>query len=313
MIISRKLTTSLGLLLAVSAAGLLSGCQNHDSGADIVPTVTIKPSTGGEVAASDEEEDAGDSETDSGAAPASSGGGGGTGSLIGKVVLASAVESLPPLYPAGAEIKDPSVCAANPIPNQTIVTNGSGGLGNVFIYLDKAPKGAEVPAVPAEPAVFDQKGCVFIPHGLLVRTTQTIHVLNDDAISHNTHTYPVRNTGFNSIVQPNDRNGVALTYAKAEKRPVEVKCDIHPWMKAYHLPLDHPYAAVTDADGNFEIPDLPAGTHSFIVWQELAGEIERSYKVEISGGTPTEVTITVEADKLASYAGERPKVVSISR
>ncbi|MEX1232316.1 MAG: carboxypeptidase regulatory-like domain-containing protein [Planctomycetaceae bacterium] len=313
MIISRKLTTSLGLLLAVSAAGLLSGCQNHDSGADIVPTVTIKPSTGGEVAASDEEEDAGDSETDSGAAPASSGGGGGTGSLIGKVVLASAVESLPPLYPAGAEIKDPSVCAAQAIPNERIVTGSSGGLANVFIYLDKAPQGAVIPAVPSDAAIFDQKGCVFLPHALVIRSGQTVHVLNDDPISHNTHSVPVRNSAFNQIVNPGDRKGVEMKYTKPEKEPVFVKCDIHPWMAAYHLPLDHPFAAVTDANGNFEIPDLPAGAHTFKIWQEAGGLLERAYKVEISGGTPTEVTITVEADKLASYAGERPKVVSISR
>lgn len=308
-----KLTAALGLLAAVSAAGVFSGCQKAESGADIVPTVTIKPSTAATEVAADGE-DAGDMADADGGAPASSGGStGGVGSIQGRVVLGTPMDPLAPLYQAGADIKDPSVCAAQAIPNEAVVTGANGGLANVFIYLDKAPQGAEVSATPSDPAIFDQKGCVFIPHGMIVRTEQTINVLNDDGIAHNTHTYPLRNSGFNSLVQANDRMGVPLVYTKPEKLPVQVKCDIHPWMIAYHLPLDHSFAAVTDADGNFEIQNLPAGTHSFVIWQEAAGYVERSYKVEVSGGAPTELTITVDNAKLAAYEGDRPKVVSISR
>ena len=44
--------------------------------------------------------------------------------------------------------------------------------------------------------------------------------------------------------------------------------DIHVWMSAWWLILDHPYFAVTDDRGAFEIPDVPAGPQQVIVWQE---------------------------------------------
>ena len=49
-----------------------------------------------------------------------------------------------------------------------------------------------------------------------------------------------------------------------------VVCNIHPWMKAYILSLDHPYMAVTGEDGTFEIKNMPAGQHEFQFWHEIA-------------------------------------------
>jgi hypothetical protein len=44
-------------------------------------------------------------------------------------------------------------------------------------------------------------------------------------------------------------------------------------MSAYWMVTDHPYVAVTDADGRFRIENLPAGKHQFVVWQEKAGYV----------------------------------------
>jgi hypothetical protein len=114
-------------------------------------------------------------------------------------------------------------------------------------------------------------------------------VVSDDSIPHNTHTSPKRNDAFNKVIGANDRTGVPCDYKKAENTPVSVVCDYHPWMKAFHFPLDHPYFAVTDADGKFKIEGLPAGKHSFNVWHERA-----------SGGSQLlqrKLEITIEADK----------------
>ena len=37
---------------------------------------------------------------------------------------------------------------------------------------------------------------------------------------------------------------------------------------------DHPYMAVTDEDGKFEIKNLPAGKHTFKVWHEKVGYLK---------------------------------------
>ena len=70
-------------------------------------------------------------------------------------------------------------------------------------------------------------------------------------------------------------------------------------MKAYHLPLDHPYGVVTKADGSFEIQDLPVGTHRFVIWPEGARSITPRFTVKITkDGEVVNETIEVDASKL---------------
>ncbi len=293
--------------IASLAATILSlsviGCGG---GASEKPKITAKPSQGSEEASGA----AAEVETES-AAPAAVAEG--IGGLKGRIVLTGGEKSLPPLVEKGdMAVKDAAVCAAETIADQSIVTGENGGLANVFVYLERAPKGADIPAASADPVVFDQKGCVFIPHVLSVRAGQTIKVISDDAIAHNTHTFPVRNVSFNTVISPNDRDGVPLVYEQPEKIPVQVKCDIHPWMVAYHMPLDHPFVAVTAADGTFEIKDLPSGEHTFRVWHEKAGYLDRAYKVVVKPDTTVEVELSYGADALAKFEGNRPKVIQLT-
>ncbi|MEZ6125260.1 MAG: hypothetical protein R3C49_19095 [Planctomycetaceae bacterium] len=78
-----------------------------------------------------------------------------------------------------------------------------------------------------------------------------------------------------------------------------MKCDFHPWMMAYWLVLDHPYAAATDAEGNFTISNLPVGEHEFRIWHERAGYIDRKFMVNVKAGDNAPVTYKVKLDQLA--------------
>jgi hypothetical protein len=223
------------------------------------------------------------------------------GSFTGKVVLTGSQSPLPPLITKGSAVKDPEVCAAVDVPDDRLVLGEGNGVANVFIYLSKAPKGGKPLEVPADPFLFDQKNCRFLPHAVVLPVGQIVKVLSDDSIAHNTHTYPNKNQAVNSTVEPGDRVGkLEMVYRKAEAQPVSVKCDYHTWMTAYHLPVDHPYAAVTAEDGSFTISDLPPGTHSFVVWHEAAAGnfVERKLTVDIQSGMTTEKTIEFASDKL---------------
>ena len=58
---------------------------------------------------------------------------------------------------------------------------------------------------------------------------------------------------------------------KAEPAPIPVECNIHPWMRAYLVVLDHPFVSVSDDQGNVEIKNLPAGKELvFRLFQEAA-------------------------------------------
>lgn len=265
---------------------LLSGCGGGIAASTSVSFLASHPESAEEKSDS-ESVASGDGAT----APASVG----FGTLKGKIVYDGAYSPLAPLYPKGGASKDNEVCGLEAAPNEAVLVK-DGGLANVFIWLDKVPKGVEVPASDNPPVVFDQKHCVFLPHALIVRTGQTVRVLNSDPIAHNTHTKPERNNEFNSLV---DQNGADLVYGRAEKKPFMVMCDIHPWMSAYHLPLDHPYAAISGSDGSFEIPNLPAGKLVFKLWHEAGKELEKAYKVEIKANETTTVEISVPASKVS--------------
>lgn len=216
----------------------------------------------------------------------------GYGVLAGTVRFQGDIPKRTVLIKRGKASVDGQCCAAAAdILGERLIVAPDGGVANVFVYLAKAPKGVSLPPVPAEPVAFDQKNCVFLPHALIVRTNQVILVKNGDQVTHNAHTYPIRNAAFNQMIPGHERSGTAFVYARPEIAPVAVKCDLHPWMRAWHLPLDHPYGALTDKAGFFEISNLPAGEHQFRVWHEKAGFLDRDYPVTIEANQTTRVEI----------------------
>ncbi|MEK6259066.1 MAG: hypothetical protein AABP62_10670 [Planctomycetota bacterium] len=226
------------------------------------------------------------------------------GTIKGQILAGGPVAPLKLLVAKGdASAKDAAVCAAQDVPDESLVIDAkTGGIANVVVYLQKKPAkvhpNLEKSATPQ--VVFDQKGCQFLPHVLLVRTDQNVLVLSGDAIAHNTHTYPLKNKQENFIVSPNDRTGVAVPSVNlAERLPAKIGCDIHPWMQAWWVILDHPYAAVTQEDGTFEIKDLPVGDHVFTVWQEKVGYLDKMYKVTVKAGDNDLKPMKVPVENLA--------------
>jgi hypothetical protein len=224
----------------------------------------------------------------------------GTGTLKGVVTFKGKPPVLKPLVKKGdpaLKEEDRKICAAEDLPDHSLVVNekADNGVANVVVYLQKPPEGYKAPPPPSEPAVLDQKGCHFIPHVLVLRCKQELLIKSGDPIPHNTHITPVRNSGFNKVIGADDRQGVAYEYTKPESVPIPVNCDLHKWMKAYQLPLEHPFAAVTDDEGKFEIDGLPPGKYTFFVWHEIPGYLNRKLAVEIKAGNPTEEKLSFTA------------------
>ena len=297
---NRRLRVSASVLwmgVAVALFGLW-GCGNSESDRE----TPISPSLSGSRV--EQAEPTNTAETPKPSQPTANGESGSTvevGTFSGVITYDGPMPELPLIVKRGdTKAKDAAVCAAHDVPDESLLVNSAAGHGvaNVFVYLTKAPKGTQS-SVPDEPVVMDQKGCIFLPHAMLVRVGQTVLVKSDDAIPHNVHTLPVRNTGLNSLVAPNDRVGLELIYQRSEPIPLQVKCDVHTWMRAYHLVLDHPFMAVTDSEGRFEIKDLPVGKQKFRIWHERAAYLERSYEVEIKAGETKEISLTFAAEKFA--------------
>lgn len=165
--------------------------------------------------------------------------------------------------------QDPLCAKAHSMPPTTedVVVNSNGGLANVVVYVSDG-LGSRTFQPPPQPAVLEQKGCQYKPHVLALQANQKLSIVNSDETTHNIHPTPNNNREWN-MTQP---HGMAMeqTFAR-EEIAVPVKCNVHPWMKGYIAVFKHPYFAVTDKDGHFDLKDLPPGSYTITAWQEKLG------------------------------------------
>lgn len=154
-----------------------------------------------------------------------------------------------------------------PVSSEEVVVNKNGTLKNVLVYVKEGLTGKKFDS-PKEKALFDQEGCVYIPHVLGVQTGQEVVIQNSDNTLHNVHTLSTKNPSFNAG-QPIKGHKLAKKFEKPET--FKVKCDVHSWMGAYIGVFSHPFFAVTNDDGSFAIKGLPAGEYTLEAWHEKYG------------------------------------------
>jgi plastocyanin len=197
-------------------------------------------------------------------------------------------EGTPP-KPSRIDMSQDPLCAkAHPTPATTedVVVGTGGGLENVVVYVSDGLTSHNFQP-PQQPAVLEQKGCQYKPHVLALQANQKLDVVNSDETTHNIHPTPSNNREWN-MTQP---HGMPLeqTFAR-EEIAVPVKCNVHPWMKGYIAVFKHPYFAVTDKNGNFEVKDLPPGTYTITAWQEKLGTQVQKVTVGAGEAKPLDFT-----------------------
>ena len=175
-------------------------------------------------------------------------------------------------------VKECAAQHADPVTEQTVVADDKGNLANVIVAIKKA-EGQDLPGEASqEPAVLDQKGCMYEPHVLALMAGQEMVVKNDDPFLHNVHALSTVNPAFN-FGQPTKDAGKKLgPDAPKAAEYFRVKCDVHPWMSAYIGVFEHPFFAVTKEDGTFEIKTegLPDGEYTLTFWHEKYASDEAS-------------------------------------
>lgn len=167
--------------------------------------------------------------------------------------------------------KEP-MCAKHKVVDESIKVGKGGGLANVVVFVSTKGKikvNPEYESTAKDKVVLDNNGCRFQPHILPIRTTQHLEIKNSDPFSHNSNVAPLGDAAANPLLSPDAT--FDYDFHKVQKSPVPISCNIHPWMKGYIVVKDHPYVAVSDKDGNFEINDLPAEELEFTAWHENQG------------------------------------------
>lgn len=158
------------------------------------------------------------------------------------------------------------------------------------VYFETAPRGAFEYREDAR-ATMDQRNETFVPHLLAITAGTTVDFPNNDTTFHNVFSLS-RADPFDLGRYPPGKTGA---WRFDEPGIVPVFCDIHSHMNAYILVFNHPFFAVTEDDGRYTIPNVPAGSYTLVVWSEL-GKAENR-KVTVVDGETVEAEFRVGAER----------------
>jgi plastocyanin len=185
------------------------------------------------------------------------------------------------------------VCGATK-PNEAVIVGPGGALRNVVVSL-RLPTPASPPP-PTAGAAIDQVGCAYKPHVQAVTVGTSLTVVNSDRVLHNVHGSigPVQT--FNVAMPIKDQR---LPTKLTRPGLVRLQCDAgHSWMNAWLYVFEHPYFAVTGADGKFAIKDVPPGHYTVDLWHEpvdgKGAGATSSVEVDVKDGAPAKADAVID-------------------
>jgi plastocyanin len=174
--------------------------------------------------------------------------------------------------------KNREVCGK--VADESLVVGVGQGLRYAVVTLEGIARGKAVEREAVHE--LDNVKCRFAPHVQTATVGQFLLVKNSDPILHTAHAYtPEGQPHFN----------VGLYPGRVSRKPLvkpgvfKILCEAHPWMSAYVVVSEHPYHAVTDAYGEYQLTEVPAGKYRLRVWHEKLGVKEQ--EVEVRPGAVT--------------------------
>lgn len=162
--------------------------------------------------------------------------------------------------------KDPQVC--DPLGKkqrdmERLLVSPDGGVANTVVYLKDITAGKAMD-LPAERRFLDQKTCRYEPHILLVPEQASLTVRSSDPVLHTVHM-----SGDADYNLPFPFQGQEISKAMTRPGMVSLRCNAgHVWMNGEMVVASHPYYAVTDAEGHFEMKNVPPGDYEIVAWHE---------------------------------------------
>ena len=188
--------------------------------------------------------------------------------------------------PAAIDVnKDVDFCGKHPLVNEKLlVDKATNGIKNVVLYVHTGKGGSKLPAMTlvSKKVTLANDKCRFEPRVVILAVGDTLEITNPDAVGHNANVNFFANAPVNPLIPPNAAKEIMIV--KPEPGVISVDCNIHPWMRAYTVVLDHPFAGVSDAEGMIEIKGLPSGAKLvFRIFHEGAGS---AIKEVMIGGKP---------------------------
>jgi|GEM_PF-654676 len=168
---------------------------------------------------------------------------------------------------------------AKPPTTRFYLVNDEGDLADVVVVVTKG-----LPHQPwslvQKPLLVTARNCFFEPYISAIQSGQTVTFQCVDSTLENFHLTPGSGSRYreaNFALFP-DRPPISLTLDHAEEF-LRIKSDLHPWMFAYITIVDHPFFAVTGADGRFQIEGLPSGKYTVTATHRKAGALKADFVI----------------------------------
>ena len=183
---------------------------------------------------------------------------------------------------------DTSTCGTSVANTRVIRNPRTAGLANAVVSLEgvRNDRGDVVSDMPHKVAISNVH-CTFSPQVKAAQVGQVVEIRNEDPILHNTHITLDQRTVLNVAQLPGGRP-VSKGLKKAGRHVV--RCDKHKFMGASLMVFDHPYYAVTDESGSYQLPPVPPGRYTIRVWHESLGVLTQD--IEVSSPQRSSVDFT---------------------
>jgi plastocyanin len=224
---------------------------------------------------------------------------GASGTIKGKIVLEGAAPAMPelPRHTPDGKAKDDKCQSKEKAGYLTVAADGS--LADVFVRIPAGAAKGDL-AKAATPLEVDQRNCIYHPHVAGVLEGQKISFINSDGTLHNIHGWLGTDTVFNNAHRATE-GPKAVDVEVSAGQVLDLKCDAHPWMESHIVKMDHPFFAVTGADGTFTINQVPAGKYSLEVWHPHMKDA-KTVAVTVEAGKTADVTAAFKADEYVPVA-----------
>lgn len=174
-------------------------------------------------------------------------------------------------------------------------------LSRVVVYL------ASDPALDAAPhpdghATVSQKNKAFCPNFTVIPLNTDVEFPNWDCFDHNVFSVSKAAPAFDLDRYP---KGQSKTRTFVKVGVVQVFCNIHPQMRAIIFVTPNIYFTRADAQGKFELKNVPPGKYKLVAWQERCGE--QSQDVVASLTNTPDIKFTIEENRASIITNNPPE------
>jgi hypothetical protein len=188
-------------------------------------------------------------------------------------------EAAPKLVPfAVGQLRALPAGAVAPMPTDVLVDAKSLGLKNVVVWLrpdteDRKdvfpPEKIKKELRNADPTLhsIDVSTFQFEPRVVAARTGDTLEFRNPSSFPFSPNYVSDAETLFLLLPANVGRAGLKAPLL-SQRTPITFNDNLYPWMSGRVRVFDHPYFAITDKDGRFEIKGAPVGKWRLVYWHE---------------------------------------------